>query len=109
MSLERKVRNQKWFNNLVAQRDGWKCKKCGSKHGLMAHHITPKGKLPKHGNSLYNGIMLCVNCRKLAREGKDECYYPGVLYALIGSSKEKAIEDLKPSALKNFHNKSPKD
>ena len=100
--------NKKWFNSLVSSRDGWICKKCGSKKELSAYHITPKKKLPKPGNSIYNGIILCLDCRKKAKEGKDENYYPVVLYALIDSSKEKTIEDLKPFSIDNLNKRKIK-
>lgn len=46
----------------VKERDGYKCKKCGDKENLEAHHIVPwkKNKLLKHDIS--NGITLCRSC-----------------------------------------------
>ena len=99
--LRRHQSNKIWFDNLVAQRGGRACRKCGATKSVHAHHITPRNKLPIFGNSVYNGIMLCHECRNIALTGKNECYTPEVLYALIGSSLEKTIEDLKPKKIKS--------
>ena len=103
MTLHRKRQlYKKWFDELVAGRDGWKCRKCESTRAVSAHHITPPDSLPVRGNSIYNAIMLCLECRKIVKTGKNECYAPEVLYALISSSKEKAIEDLDPRKKEKF-------
>ena len=98
--LRRHQSNKNWFDNLVAQRDGRTCRKCGATKSVHAHNITPRKELPKFGNSIYNAVMLCHECRHIAGLGKNECYTPEVLYALIGSSLEKTIEDLKPRKVK---------
>lgn len=41
----------------VKDRDGWRCRRCGTTVGVEAHHITP---LHRGGaDSLANGITLC--------------------------------------------------
>lgn len=57
----------------VFKRDGFKCKKCGSKKGINAHHIKRWAKYPSLRFDVNNGITLC---RKHHRElwGKEELY-----------------------------------
>jgi len=60
-------RNQDWrdypeydeWRKSVYKRDGWKCKICGSKVKINAHHIVPGAKFEEERFSLENGITLC--------------------------------------------------
>lgn len=51
----------KWAKAVKA-RDGMKCKKCGSRRKLHAHHVKPKAKFPSLAYNLSNGITLCQKC-----------------------------------------------
>ena len=46
----------------VYQRDGYKCKYCGSQEYLNAHHIIPFSKNKKLAFEISNGITLCEKC-----------------------------------------------
>lgn len=91
------------FRDAVFKRDGYKCRKCGkSHHKLDAHHITNREAMPNGGYVLENGITLCdwdEGCHMFAEqyyisEGKlyAEGFHPNDLYALVGSSYEKAVK-----------------
>lgn len=115
MSLEKKkVRNKlRWA---CLERDNRTCRVCDRRVGavdeegnritlamLDAHHITPRTNLPNQGNVIDNVITLCPPCHEYAEaflNGDREhepptkrgwhAYAPSALYALIGSSYEKA-------------------
>lgn len=93
------------FREAVFKRDGHKCKKCGKPQTqvkLDAHHITNREAMPNGGYVADNGIALCDTadgCHMKAEqfyisEGKDypEGFHPNDLYALVGSSYEKAVK-----------------
>lgn len=91
---------RKQFREGVFERDGHKCKICGSIGILDAHHITDRHDLPNGGYVLSNGISLCEPCHIKAGEhhithGKTwpEGFHPNDLYARINSSLEKAYKD----------------
>lgn len=48
----------------VKYRDGLKCRRCGSKRNLEAHHIKSVSKHPEVSTNLNNGITLCNACHK---------------------------------------------
>jgi hypothetical protein len=87
------------FRSGVLERDGHRCAKCGAAGELDAHHITDRNELPAGGYVLENGIALCqARCHPLAEvyhaSGKTRSepgYSPEELYALIGSSYERAL------------------
>ena len=47
-----------WANE-VKERDGYRCRLCGSTEGVEAHHIIPWDADPDQRFSLDNGITLC--------------------------------------------------
>ena len=47
----------------VKKRDR-RCKACGTKKNLEAHHIYPKSLYPKRKYDLDNGVALCRNCHR---------------------------------------------
>ena len=56
----------------VLERDGHRCKVCGSQNNLQAHHIIPwsatcDGDELRH--DINNGITLCRDCHLMAHEG----------------------------------------
>jgi len=107
--MNRKKAIRKKFKDSVFRRDNHKCKICGYKpqeekidQELDAHHITDRNEMPNGGYVKENGISLCnvgENCHLKAEryhisKGKEwnVNMHPNDLYALIGSSKEKAIQ-----------------
>lgn len=107
--MNRKKIIRKNFKAAVLKRDQNSCKVCGYKpdveqleQELDAHHITDRNEMPNGGYVPENGISLCnvgENCHLKAEkyhisQGKEwiEHMHPDDLYAMIGSSKEKAIE-----------------
>lgn len=93
------------FREAVFKRDGYKCRKCGkpqSQVKLDAHHISDRNLMPNGGYVAENGISLCDcdgGCHMKAEqfyitEGKEypEGFHPNDLYALVGSSYEKAVK-----------------
>lgn len=85
------------FRTAVFERDGWRCKVCGRfGSSLDAHHITPRERMPAGGYVVENGITLCdraFGCHYKAEQAIDAAlgdFCPGALYALVGSSYERA-------------------
>lgn len=94
---ERKKRVRAAFRKAVFDRDGGACRKCGSKEGLDAHHITDRNEMPNGGYVPENRISLCGACHRKAElwhSSKGDAhvvgYKPDDLYAIIGSSLESA-------------------
>jgi 5-methylcytosine-specific restriction endonuclease McrA len=90
------------FRDAVFKRDGYACKKCGMKQAegkLDAHHIVDRTLMPNGGYVVENGITLCdPTCHMLAEKyhiSGGEDWEPGMhpddLYAMVGSSYEKAL------------------
>jgi hypothetical protein len=91
------------FREAVFKRDNFECKKCGAKSTetlLDAHHIVDRHLMINGGYVVENGITLCNQkdgchwkAEQLHRTGISyPDYSPDDLYALIGSSYEKAVE-----------------
>lgn len=88
------------FREVVFKRDNHRCRKCGEDDcKLDAHHITDRSEMPNGGYVVENGISLCEPCHELAEEWHASghthvwpSYHPNDLYALIGSSWERAWE-----------------
>lgn len=53
----------------VKERDGYKCRVCGSSERLNAHHIKYKAKVPEKATEIDNGITLCRSCHRIAHKG----------------------------------------
>jgi hypothetical protein len=97
------------FRNSVFKRDGHKCMLCKKTIvKLDAHHITNRNEMPNGGYVISNGITLCDEGENGCHFKVEEFYFsekrdqytinpmhPNNLYKLIGSSKEKAIQDSK--------------
>ena len=97
---QRKKNIRDTFRKVVFDRDGHKCKMCGSEDDITAHHITDRTLMPFGGYVRSNGITVCPPCHEHAEEfhtsnGEkfDEGWSPDDLYALIDSSNEKAEAD----------------
>lgn len=96
MSKNKKKIIREKFRNAVFERDGHKCKTCGSP-AVDAHHITDRNELPNGGYVLENGISLCNNCHVLAEIFHSTGtaapgFSPEDLYKLINSNKELATK-----------------
>lgn len=95
---KKKVREA--FRTAVFTRDGHKCRMCGRKGTLDAHHITDRNLMPNGGYVKENGISLCDEkgrCHEKAEvyHSTGEAlpgWHPNDLYETIGSSLEKAIK-----------------
>ena len=48
----------------VRRRDGFMCRKCGSREKLNAHHVKPFADFPGLRFNINNGITLCEDCHK---------------------------------------------
>ena len=95
MSRKKEVRAA--FRDAVFNRDRNVCKVCGGGGDLDAHHIIDRNEMPHGGYVPANGITLCAECHLKAEAwhatGRPvPGYSPEELYALIGSTLEKAIE-----------------
>ncbi len=53
-----------WRANIY-RRDRWKCKICGNKDKIEAHHIQPIRSHPMQMFEHENGITLCMGCHRL--------------------------------------------
>jgi len=95
-----KYQKRNLFREGVFERDGRKCRMCGIKGELDAHHITDRHEMPNGGFVLSNGISLCSDCHWKAEQfhmtdGKHyvDGFHPNDLYEKIGSSYEEALKD----------------
>lgn len=52
------------WTQAVMKRDGYKCRRCGAKGRLQAHHIKPYADYPRLRYVLSNGLTLCISCHK---------------------------------------------
>ena len=57
------LRNPEW-TQLVKERDGFTCQKCGDTGDVQAHHIEPVALRPDLADDLDNGITLCTSCHR---------------------------------------------
>lgn len=65
--LENRKRDQLWrywpeyreWRSLVYQRDSWRCRICGSRHKINAHHILEAGRYESKRFDMDNGVTLC--------------------------------------------------
>lgn len=90
MSANKKLIREQ-FRKDVFERDGNKCRVCGSTDQLDAHHITDRSLMPKGGYVKENGVTLCASCHKKAEEfhktGKEVLGFEiDTLYNMIQSS-----------------------
>jgi 5-methylcytosine-specific restriction endonuclease McrA len=79
-TIYRTIKYKRWRRK-VFKRDKFKCKWCGSKGFLRAHHIKKKYKFPRLIFIVANGITLCNKChRKIwQREEEFETFFKGLL------------------------------
>ena len=73
------------------KRDGFKCKKCGSKDKIQAHHILSWSTYPHLRFNWENLITLCEKCHKEIK-GKEDYYINYFHTLLINDSKEKFVK-----------------
>lgn len=64
------------WRRLVIERDGHKCKKCGARKNLRAHHIENFAENEQLRLDVDNGITLCAECH--------DCGYPGSFHMVYG-------------------------
>ena len=57
------LRNPEWAQ-LVKERDGFTCQKCGDMGDVQAHHIEPVALHPELSDDLDNGLTLCKSCHQ---------------------------------------------
>lgn len=95
---EKKKQIRQAFNDAVFKRDGHRCRLCGFKESLDAHHITDRSQMPNGGYVKENGIAVCGDCHmkcEMFHMTEGEEWYPGLhpddLYKIIGSSHEEAV------------------
>lgn len=71
---------KKWRQD-VYRRDKYKCKLCGSKHKIQAHHIKLWAHYPELRFVLSNGITLCKKHHNeiKGREQQYECMFMELL------------------------------
>jgi hypothetical protein len=72
LELDREVQAE--LRQMVLERDGYKCTKCGSTKDLHCHHILPVAVEPLLSTDIDNCITLCYNCHKEVHS-KDGCRY----------------------------------
>lgn len=56
----------KMWTKAVKDRDGWRCRECGSTDRLHSHHIKPWARFPDLRYEVSNGITLCHACHEAA-------------------------------------------
>jgi len=66
---------QKEWADMVKERDGWKCVKCGSTEGLIAHHKEGIHWNPIESADIDMGIPLCEGCEKEVHSIEGCSYY----------------------------------
>ena len=103
MSQNKKVLRAR-FNEACLERDGHQCRACKAngrvtRDSLAVHHIVDRHEMPNGGYVPENGISLCEPCHRKAEvwhESGKARSVPGMspddLYAMIGSSREKALK-----------------
>lgn len=62
LSSKRDSANYKKWRLEIFKRDNYRCKQCGSKNNINAHHIYSYNKYPEKRYDLNNGITLCEKC-----------------------------------------------
>ena len=64
--------NKQYWAKAVKDRDGWKCRVCGSIEKLNAHHLLSVRENPNLALDVNNGITLCRKCHRIAHHGRYE-------------------------------------
>jgi 5-methylcytosine-specific restriction endonuclease McrA len=62
LELDREVQHE--LRQMVLERDGYVCQKCGSTENLHCHHILPVAVEPLLSADIDNCITLCADCHK---------------------------------------------
>ena len=65
---ERKSTRAKTWKQSVIERD-CQCSICGSKDGLIAHHVLGFGPYPTLRTNMMNGYTVCPDCHKAIHRG----------------------------------------
>lgn len=60
----KQTKEYKEWRASVYKRDKWSCQKCGSKKGIVAHHIKPFSTFPNLRFVVSNGQTLCRKCHQ---------------------------------------------
>lgn len=68
----------------VRKRDGYKCKKCGSKIRLQTHHIRPWAQFPTLRFTVSNGITLCRLCHRQMWDREED--FAALCLSLLGGA-----------------------
>jgi len=61
---ERRSYIAKKWRNIILQRDGYKCQKCGNKEKLHVHHIQEFKDHRELRWDINNGVTVCVSCHE---------------------------------------------
>jgi 5-methylcytosine-specific restriction endonuclease McrA len=59
------------YNNMILERDKYKCQKCGSNKKLRVHHKYPVSTHWMFENDLWNGITLCKECHEIEHKKEE--------------------------------------
>jgi hypothetical protein len=89
-SLRRLTALKNRFNTAVQDERSHACQVCGNESSVRAHQITHRNQMPYGGFVVENGIVLCLGCRRNARNEVDG-FSASDLYAIIDSSQQIAI------------------
>ena len=63
-----KAKNLHEWREKVLEREGYKCRECGRKSHVIAHHIKSQYTYPKLKLEIDNGKALCRRCHALLKE-----------------------------------------
>lgn len=73
----------------VLERDGWKCRNCGSRNNLHVHHIVFRSQ--QGPDESWNLCVLCNYCHDGIHTDVDEHGEPGLVIQLPANADERLI------------------